>query len=630
MKQEPTCDLRTEWEPQKIGSNKENHTLTDKYQETTGLVHLKDLRRQQIHDLLDLQLLSQSNSVFTNEPKLKGERYLLHDGITSDKPIQSPRLLALCQASRNLEDDLPWARILSERSPLMKSEDNDSDQAMVKLLSQKVEFLMKQNEDLNQRNQELLNQLAEADREIDRLKAELFHQPNGHQPELESVVECLELELARSCGKLQEAKAQLEEMEGNLKDTHQTLELKEATLRGLGFLTVDSENKITFPEIIDRLCQCVQVLEFKVSELGDQQWLSTLTCKDLQTQNTLLVKSETENAQKLMEYDKMLESELESNIPLSEGLTHTQDTLAAELEKRSSSFSLLLEVITQLAGNKMTDSVSESEAVQMNPKVLSRLELENDIWESFVNTLKSTTSSDIKNEEAACLLQSADMKLNEVKMYLSALSLYKSTNSNPLTLSSNSEYSGNTSPNNISIVGIKNGKMQEEQKDAMWKGLKEHMEQRLILIDHVTSKLESFANDEHFCEVINSNLKSHICNKTNVYCLVISVVMDIMAACLVEKLSQSESMQKSVAIQTENQEMSMMAVNENPEVNEDAEKETITRLKSHIKELEHLLSERLMSLQQQHAMDKERLKVDGCLMATLLFYEPPTNCIINI
>lgn len=622
--------METEWEPQKIGSNKENHTLTDKYQETTGLGHLKDLRRQQINDLLDLQLLSQSSGEFTNEPKRKGERYLLHDGITSDKPIKSVRLLALCQASRNLEDDLPWARILSERSPLMKSEDNDSDQAMVKLLSQKVEFLMKENEDLNQRNQELLNQLAEADREIDRLKAELFYQPNGHQPELESVIECLELELAKSCGKLQEAKAQLEEMEGNLKDTHQTLELKEATLRGLGFLTVDSENKITFPEIIDRLRQCAQVLEFKVSELGYQQWLSTLTCKDLQTQNTLLVKSETENAQKVMEYDKMLERELESNIPLSEGLTHTQGTLAAELEKRSSLFSLLLEVITQLAGNKMTDSVSESEAVQMKPRVLSRLQLENDIWESFVNTLKSTTSSNIKNEEAACLLQSADMKLNEVKMYLSALSLYKSTNSNPLTLSSNSEYLGNTSPTNTSIVGIKNGKMEEEQKDALWKGLKEHMEQRLILIDHVTPKLESFANDEHFCEVINSYLKSQICNKTNVYYSVISVVMDIMAACLVEKLSQSEIMQKSVAIQTETQEMSMMAVNENPEVNEDTEKETITRLESHIKELEHLLSERLMSLQQQHAMDKERLKVDGCLMVTLLFYKPPTNCIINI
>ncbi|XP_058262002.1 nucleoprotein TPR-like isoform X2 [Hemibagrus wyckioides] len=584
----PTCDLGTGWEPQKIGSNKENHTLTDKYQETTGLVHLKDLRRQQINDLLDLQLLSQSSSEFTNEPKRKGERYLLHDGITSDKPINS--------------------------------EDNESDQAMVKLLSQKVEFLMKQNEDLNQRNQELLNQLAEADREIDRLKAETIYQPNGHQPELESVVECLELELARSCGKLQEAKAQLEEMEDNLKDTHQTLELKEATLRGLGFLTVDSENKVTFPEIIDRLRKCVQVLEFKVSELGNQQWLSTLTCKDLQTKNTLLVKSETENAQKVMEYDKMLESELESNIPLSEGLTHTQDqqhwnrieTLAAELEKRSSLFSLFLEVITQLAGNKMTDSVSESEAVQMNPKVLSRLQLENNIWKSFVNTLKSTTSNNIKNEEAACLLQSAEMKLNEVKMYFSALSLYKSTNSNPLTLSSNSEYSGNTSSTNTYIVGLNNGKMEKEQKDAMWEGLKEHMEQRLILIDHVTSKLESFANNGHFCEAINSYLKSHICNKTNVYYPVISVVMDIMAACLVEKLSQSEIMQKSVAIQTEIQEMSMeqnkMAVNENPEVNEDTEKETITRLKSHIKELEHLLSERLMSLQQQHAMDKERLK----------------------
>lgn len=604
MKQELTCDLGTEWDPQKINktSNKQNLTLTNKYQDTTGL----DLRRQQISDLLDLQPLSQSRTEFTNEPKTEGEPNLLHDSITSDEPIKSLRSLALCQASRDLGNYPPWPRIFSESTSLMISEDKLSDQAMAKLLSQEVELLNKQNEDLNQRNQELLNQLAEADREIDRIKSELFH-----QLEQESIVECLESDLARSCGKLQEAKAQLAEMEGNLKASPQTLQLKEALLRDLGFLSMDSENNIAFPEIIDRLRQCVQVLEFKVSELVSQQWLSTLTCNDLQTQKTFLMKSDVEKGQKVTEYDEMLENVFESNMPLSEGLAHIKDhqhqnridTVAAELKKRSNLFSLLLEVISQLSGNEMTDSVSEYEVRQINPKVLRRLQLENNIWKSFVNTLKNITTYNPENEEAACVLQSTEMKLEEVKMYLS---LYKSTSSNPLSSNSGLDNTSSTSPG---IVSINNGIMEKEQKNVMWKDLKEHMEQRLILIDHVT-------NNEQFSEMIKSYLKSHVWNKTNMFYPMISVLMDILAAYLVEKLSRSVITQTSVEIQTENQEMRLeqnnMAVG-----NEGTGNETITSLKNHIKELEHTLSERLMSLQQQHAKDKERLKVD--IMVALPF-----------
>ncbi|XP_026997526.2 myosin phosphatase Rho-interacting protein-like isoform X2 [Tachysurus fulvidraco] len=589
---ELTCDLGTEWDSEKINktSNKQNLTLSNKYQGTTGL----DLRQEQISDLLDLQPLSQSRTEFANEPKTEGEPNLLHDSITSDEPIKSLRSLALCQASRDLGTYPPWPRIFSESTSLMISEDKYSDQAMVKLFSQEVELLNKQNQDLNQRNQELLNQLAEADREIDRLKSELFH-----QLELESIVECLESDLARSCGKLQEAKAQLAEMEDNLKASHQTLQLKEASLRDLGFLSIDSENKIAFPEIIDRLRQCVQVLEFKVSELVSQQWLSTLTCNDLQTQKTFLVKSDVEYGQKVTECDEMLENVLESNVPLSEGLPHIKDQLhqnRIELKKRSNLFSLLLEVISQLAGNEMTDSVLEYDVREINPKVLRRLQLENNIWKSFVNTLKNITSYNPQNEEAACLLQSTEMKLQEVKMYLS---LYKSNSSNPLSSNSGLDNTSSTSPE---IVSINNGIMEKEQKDVMWKDLKEHMEQRLILIDHVT-------NNEQFSEMIKSYLKNHVWNKTNMFYPMISVLLDILAAYLVEKLSRSVITQKSVEIQTENQEM-RLEQNNMAVVSEGSGNETITSLKNHIKELEHTLSERLMSLQQQHAKDKERLKVD--------------------
>lgn len=74
----------------------------------------------------------------------------------------------------------------------------------------------------------------------------------------------------------------------------------------------------------------------------------------------------------------------------------------------------------------------------------------------------------------------------------------------------------------------------EEQKDVMWKGLKEHMEKRLTLINHVTSKLESCANKEDLSEITRQH---HNRMKTNTLYPMISAVMDIMAAYLVDKLS---------------------------------------------------------------------------------------------
>lgn len=622
LKQEPSCDLQTEWESP---MNLRSPSLTDKYQKNKWLVNLKALRRQPINDLLDFYPLCQSSSEFTDEPTRQSECNLLQsEGITFDKPVKSLQSLALCQASRDLGDNLHGARMFSQNSALMMMEQADSDQAMVKQLSQEAEFLTRQNEALNQRNQELVNQLAEADREIDRLKAMLACKPNGQPSELESVVECLEWELGRSCGQLQEAQTQLADMDDNLKDTYQTLQLKETTLRGLGFLTMDNGYKVTFPEIIDRLRQCVQVLESKVFELGNQHWHSTLSCKELQTENILPMKSEVQNGQKTMEdnkQNKLLDRELESNLPLCEELAHIKDQqhqnrlerIEVELKKRSNVLSLLLEVISQLADNEMPKS--EHETAQMDHKVLRRLQLDSDFWESFVSTLKNTASNNMENEEAACVLQCAEMKLEEVKMYHSALSIYKS---NPLTLSRNSgpNNSGNTT--NPDIIGFNDGKMEKEQKDVTWKGLKEHMEKRLMLIGHVTSQLELFTNNGNLSDIAQ---QCHIWKKANTFSPMISVAMDIMADYLVEKLSQSVIVTKSVAIQTENQEVmpgqNNMVVNENAEVNEDSERETITNLKSHIMELEHRLSERLRSLQEQHEKDKERLKVD--IMVVLLF-----------
>ncbi|KAF7698186.1 myosin phosphatase Rho-interacting protein-like [Silurus meridionalis] len=528
---EQTCDLVKYWELQRLSPDKQNPSLTDKYQETNGH-HIKDRKRQQIN-------------------------------------------------------------------ALVISEDTDRDQTMLKLLSQEAEFLTRQNKALNQRNQELVNQLAEADREIDRLKAELVYHSNGNQSERESIVECLDLEFARSCGKLQEAQTQLTKMEDSLMYFHPTLQLKEATLRGLNFLAMDSECKMAFPDIIDRLCQCVQVVELKVCELVSQQWLSTMTCNELQSQN-ILMKFEVNDHQQTMENymkNEMLQRELEANIRLCKGVTTTKDQqcqnrieTVEELKKRSSVFGFLLKVVSQLAGN-VNESVSEHETAQINPKELSWLQMKSYIWQSFVNHLKATTSDSMEIKYADCLLQSAEIKLEEVKMYHSALC-------RNLGL----DHSGNTSTH-PDIIEMDDGKIEKEKKHVIWKGLKEHIEKSLILIDHLTSKVESFTSNANLSK---KAVQCLIWMQKNAFSPIISIVMDIMAAYLIEKLSHPVIMQKPVAIQTEKQKM-MLEQDNMAEISEGPGREIISNLKSHIKEIEHLLCERLTSLQ-QHDEDKQTLK----------------------
>ncbi|KAG8008934.1 hypothetical protein GBF38_011491, partial [Nibea albiflora] len=119
----------------------------------------------------------------------------------------------------------------------------------------RIELLTSENGALKQRCQEIVNQLTEADREIDRLKAELISQQGGKQHHL--VMEELkrlkaelaenqanaidreyyERELNEKSLRLHEALVTLEELGNTLKDTEKKLQLKEATLKGLGFRT---------------------------------------------------------------------------------------------------------------------------------------------------------------------------------------------------------------------------------------------------------------------------------------------------------------------------------------------------------------------------------------------------------
>ncbi|KAL0180173.1 hypothetical protein M9458_025615, partial [Cirrhinus mrigala] len=161
-------------------------------------------------------------------------------------------------------------------------------------LSQQVELLASENVALNQRYQEIVNQLREADREIDRLNAELcrlrssqqYPQSNEHEDKEISEKNVYERELYEKSQKLQEALVKLETLGNNLKDTEKRLQLKEATLRGLGFQVAESEKDDKALDLeTDDLKRQLQVLQSKLSEKDEQLQNAEQVCRELQSQN---------------------------------------------------------------------------------------------------------------------------------------------------------------------------------------------------------------------------------------------------------------------------------------------------------------------------------------------------------
>ncbi|TSK14594.1 Myosin phosphatase Rho-interacting protein [Bagarius yarrelli] len=176
---------------------------------------------------------------------------------------------------------------------------DDSTQTSNRDLAQRVELLLSENEALNQQYQEIVNQLKAADREIDRLKVELqsgqqFQQSRVNQNTVkledeESVKNWYEQELLDKSQKLEEALIKLERLEYSLKDTEMKLQLKDATLKGLGFLVPENDNDcVSSASETDQLRCHIEVIESKLSEKEKLLQSVEKMCKDLRAQNTEL------------------------------------------------------------------------------------------------------------------------------------------------------------------------------------------------------------------------------------------------------------------------------------------------------------------------------------------------------
>ncbi|CAG5911574.1 unnamed protein product [Menidia menidia] len=205
------------------------------------------------------------------------------------------------------------------------------------LLSQRVELLTGENSALKQRCQEIVNQLTEADREIDRLKAELISQQGGKQHHL--VLEELkrlkadlaenqanaidreyyERELNEKSLRLHEALVTLEELGNSLKDTEKKLQLKEATLIGLGFQS-DYEDEESQPHN-EQLRELLEASQAKAVETETSLQSALQRCADLEAKNNELValnqeiqKVSQEKLEQAEEEGRTLRDRLEKNM----------------------------------------------------------------------------------------------------------------------------------------------------------------------------------------------------------------------------------------------------------------------------------------------------------------------------
>uniref|UniRef100_A0A668A6V9 Myosin phosphatase Rho interacting protein n=1 Tax=Myripristis murdjan TaxID=586833 RepID=A0A668A6V9_9TELE len=290
--------------------------------------------------------------------------------------------------------------------PLSKIENHSETNEMnIGLLSQRVELLTSENGALNQRCQEIVNQLTEADREIDRLKAELINLQSGKQhsvavEELNRLKaelaenqanaidrEYYERELNEKSLRLHEALVTLEELGNTLKDTEKKLQLKEATLKGLGFQVASCEDNESQQEK-EQLRELLEASQAKLYEREANLQSREQRCLELEAENSELIacneESERVSSQKLKEAEneiRMLRERLEVEMKAGrvEKRVHADGGLIQLCEKQVADEGLIEQVVEEIE--------MKSEALNQVLEMLTKIDVN---VEKTLSNLKST------------------------------------------------------------------------------------------------------------------------------------------------------------------------------------------------------------------------------------------------
>ncbi|XP_049419813.1 myosin phosphatase Rho-interacting protein isoform X1 [Epinephelus fuscoguttatus] len=294
---------------------------------------------------------------------------------------------------------------------------SETKEISIGMLSQRVELLTSENEALKQRCQEIVNQLTEADREIDRLKAELIGQQGGKQlhvlmEELKRVKaelaenqanaidrEYYERELNEKSLRLHEALVTLEEFGVTLKDTEKKLQLKEAILKALGFHTDYEDKKLHLEKE-----QHKELLETSQSKLfeTDANLRSTEQCHlELEARNSQLITLNQESDRVSREKLKEVESEirmLQEKLEMKTGRGKKTDGKYVKTgEKQVDDKGHIKQVVEEIE--------MESEAINQVLKMLAKVDIN---VENMLSDLKSTLFGCWK-KEPLCVSQT-DMR----------------------------------------------------------------------------------------------------------------------------------------------------------------------------------------------------------------------------
>uniref|UniRef100_A0A3P9IA78 Myosin phosphatase Rho interacting protein n=1 Tax=Oryzias latipes TaxID=8090 RepID=A0A3P9IA78_ORYLA len=347
------------------------------------------------------------------------------------------RLLNMEDAMEKVKRQSSESQSRPHSSSAKVEDPTDMKGAAVGWLSQKAELLTEENGALKQRCQEIMNQLTEADREIDRLKAELSSQHHPMAEQLKklkaelaenqaSVIdrEYYERELNEKSLRLHEALVTLEELGSTLADTEKKLQLKEATLIGLGF-QADYCDKEAFPQK-EQLTQLPESSQATFLETKESLQAAEQHCVELEARNRELgaLNQDIEHVskQRLLEVEqevKRLRCALEANMGKDEQertdgkrsdagpkqVDHRGplEEVVGNLERTCEAISQVVEMLAEVNPNvedmfsRLKRALSESHE---NPLCLSEVDMISVLEWEFWSQLQSIPGSETNRCEA--------------------------------------------------------------------------------------------------------------------------------------------------------------------------------------------------------------------------------------
>uniref|UniRef100_A0A1A8JBP4 Zgc:175222 n=4 Tax=Nothobranchius kuhntae TaxID=321403 RepID=A0A1A8JBP4_NOTKU len=297
-----------------------------------------------------------------------------------------------------------------------------SDPSVVKHLSQEVEELTKQNKALDQQNQEMINQLMEADREIERLKAELGSK----------------LSEARLLSELKLQAKTMDDLEKQLSLRNQELLDVRTLISSLGTEGLKSAAEAPVEEKCRRSSetseegplQCLQAAETKLMKVEKQLEESTQTCRQLTQQNTQLNQTGELYLQRASEAEadlKRLKEELEK-----------QRLEKEERNRRKTDEEQILQVtegmVTRLRASEKLLEVMDTldfirgaaEEQEESPDVVRQLRWEEEFWKLLLNKLKADPAQ-LENPVGVLLSEITERLMLETQVLLEAHELLLQT-----------------------------------------------------------------------------------------------------------------------------------------------------------------------------------------------------------